>query len=75
MAKVGVCGIYCEKCPKFLKGQCSGCGENPVCKMPGCAKKKGVEFCFECPEFPCPLNYEFFSKSWLDFLKSDKVVG
>lgn len=75
MAKVGVCGIYCEKCPKFLKGQCSSCGENPVCKMPDCAKKKGVELCFECPEFPCPLNYKFFQKSWLDFLKSDNVVG
>lgn len=73
--KVGVCGILCEKCPKFLKKHCSGCAPNPVCEMPACAKKRGVKLCFECKDFPCEINYKFFPKSWLDFLKSDEVVG
>lgn len=73
-AEVSVCGIYCTKCPKYIKKHCSGCGPNNVCKMPECAKSKGVRICFECKEFPCKLNYKFFQKSWLDFLKSDKIV-
>jgi len=79
--KTGVCGIFCERCPKFIKNQCSGCAPNPYCKLPACAEKKGVEMCFDCKEFPCKLCYEFFGRdkklwiSWLDFLKSDKNVG
>lgn len=75
--KISVCSVYCERCPKFVKGQCSGCSANPVCKIPQCAERKKVEFCFDCKEFPCKLHYyraETY-KQWLDFLKSDDVVG
>lgn len=73
--EISVCGFCCSKCPKYLKKHCSGCRENDVCKIPECAKKKKVNLCFECKEFPCKLSYKFFQKSWLDFLKSDKIVG
>jgi len=44
---------------KYLASpQCSGCREERCklfkdCKVRGCAEKKGFDFCFECPDFPC----------------------
>ena len=48
------------------KFQCKGCRDNngyceglkilgidPNCKMYQCIQNKGVEFCYECDEFPC----------------------
>lgn len=41
--------------------QCRGCREQkgerlglPPCETYRCASGRGVEFCFECGEFPCP---------------------
>lgn len=40
--------------------KCKGCRKQPGClvhegcKTLECVTKKGLEFCFECPEFPCP---------------------
>jgi hypothetical protein len=36
----------CRKC-------CKGGDGNPECKIRKCCQKKGVDLCFECPEFPC----------------------
>jgi len=69
--KIGVCGIACEKCPLIAKGKCpngeSGCipKENKFCQIATCAYNKGINLCFECPEFPCettklgPINYDY----------------
>ncbi len=69
--KVGVCGIACEKCPTMTKGICpnrpEGCRpkENRMCAVATCAFHKGVNLCFECPEFPCettklgPISYGY----------------
>ncbi|MCJ2564095.1 MAG: DUF3795 domain-containing protein [Candidatus Thermoplasmatota archaeon] len=69
--KIGVCGVACEKCPRRVSGGCpngeDGCvpKENPFCKISTCAHNKGIELCFECPEFPCettkegPIGYGF----------------
>lgn len=69
--RVGVCGITCERCPHMQKGVCpsgeGGCRprDNPYCMVATCAYGKGVELCFECPEFPCettkegPIDYEY----------------
>jgi hypothetical protein len=38
------------------KGYCPGLeilGINPNCRTYKCVQSKGVEFCFECDEFPC----------------------
>jgi ribosomal protein L40E len=41
------------------KMKCYGChSENPIflaenCKMVQCAASKGIDFCFECDEYPC----------------------
>lgn len=73
--RVSACGLFCERCPKMVKGQCSGCAPNHVCELPGCAKEKGVEICFDCTDFPCDKVYKFFPKDFLDFLGSDEDVG
>lgn len=42
----------------FSKPQCGGCREEKCklfknCKVRDCSEKMGVDFCFECSEFPC----------------------
>lgn len=44
------------------KVPCKGCREQQGCRLHwnacdtlDCVKEKGVEFCFECPEFPCGM--------------------
>jgi hypothetical protein len=60
---LGCCGIDCGLCPRFYTegaSRCPGCGgENfellhPACGYLGCcAKKKGLEVCALCADFPC----------------------
>lgn len=41
-------------------GTCEGCRGTgclfTTCRVGYCVKEKGVDFCFECPEFPCEDN-------------------
>lgn len=42
----------------FASGKCKGCRKQEChlfrdCKVKGCHKEKGVDFCFQCREFPC----------------------
>jgi hypothetical protein len=69
--RIGICGIACEKCPRTTMGKCpsgeQGCvpKDNPFCKISTCAFHKGVELCFDFPDFPCentklgPLSYGY----------------
>ena len=53
------CGLNCALCPMrhiSEERHCTGCGGEgrPSCRVLRCAKEHGgVEFCFQCPEFPC----------------------
>lgn len=51
-----LCGLNCGLCPMFLGNHCGGCGNgNQSCKIARCSLEHGkVEYCFECPSFPCP---------------------
>ncbi|MFH1289276.1 MAG: DUF3795 domain-containing protein [Patescibacteria group bacterium] len=73
-SKIGVCGLICSKCPLFVAAECSGCKPNEVCPLPNCSKKKGVELCFKCKEFPCNLSYKKgpIVKELLDYFKEKK---
>jgi hypothetical protein len=61
---IGCCGIECGLCPRYYTvgtSRCPGCaGPDFVNKHPSCAignccvKKKGLEVCAQCSEFPCP---------------------
>lgn len=72
--KIGVCGIVCDKCPKYIKEECPGCRPNEFCPLPVCAQNKNINLCFECKEFPCDLNYQKgpIVKELLDFFKGKR---
>lgn len=75
--KIATCGVVCEICPRYRIKKCTGCNPNPYCGMPDCAQEKGLEFCFECGEFPCDRHYGekgnliIYDKKWLDFIKKE----
>ena len=73
--KVGVCGLFCERCPKLARKECSGCAANETCAMPECASSKGLKLCFDCRSFPCSKCGSLFQKGWMGFAGSRKVVG
>ena len=60
---IGCCGLDCGLCPRYYTvghSRCPGCaGPNFFNKHPSCSfitccvKKKNLEVCGECPEFPC----------------------
>jgi len=41
----------------FAQASCKGCRNGnsiyPTCGVTSCYKKKGVDFCFQCNEYPC----------------------
>ena len=60
---IGVCGLDCGFCPRHYTAgpsRCPGCAgpdffnKHPSCSfITCCVKKKGLEVCAECSEFPC----------------------
>ena len=52
-----LCGLNCWLCPMFLNKNCPGCGGgegNQSCKIARCSiEHGGVEYCFQCSEYPC----------------------
>lgn len=67
--------------------RCDGCRGSldthwrPNCKMMLCARKKDVEYCFQCQKFPCTFLEEFSSdgtphhKRTVENLKKMKEIG
>jgi hypothetical protein len=60
---IGVCGLDCGLCPRYYtvgSSRCPGCGgpdffnKHPSCSfITCCVKKKNLEVCAECSDFPC----------------------
>ena len=49
--------VVCEGC-RNIKGNCQvlkNYGFNENCKIHKCVEKHNVEFCSDCPDFPCDL--------------------
>ena len=61
--RFSLCGLNCALCSMHLGGCCPGCGGgagNQSCTIAKCSLEHGcVQFCWECPEYPCP-RYEGF---------------
>jgi len=61
---IGACGLDCGLCTRYYTvgpSRCPGCcgpnffDKHPTCSViTCCVKKRGLEVCAECPEFPCP---------------------
>lgn len=61
--RFSLCGLNCALCSMHLGGYCPGCGGgagNQSCAIARCSLEHGgIQFCWECPEYPCP-RYEGF---------------
>lgn len=61
-----------------LSARVSAGGGNPFCSIRRCCRKKGIESCAECEEFPCK-RLEWISKRYRNWnvknLKRIKEVG
>jgi len=48
---------FAELLDFLASGSCAGCREQgclfQACKVAGCVREQGVDYCFECGEFPC----------------------
>ncbi len=44
--------FLCAGC-RPMKGRVKAAGGQPICDTYACVKKKGVEYCYQCDEFPC----------------------
>ena len=70
-----------ELLEQFAQANCSGC-RNGGCKYPNCgvapcSRQKGVDFCFQCGEFPCNRsNFDpDLHKRWIEMNGRMKEVG
>jgi predicted RNA-binding Zn-ribbon protein involved in translation (DUF1610 family) len=91
----GYCGLYCGACPILLATRnrtgeqaCHGCktDRNPewcaTCELKACARKRGVEFCYLCAEYPCgklerftnSAEYPYHSEVY-DYMKTIQTEG
>ncbi len=65
-----LCGLNCRLCIMNLGGYCPGCGGgagNQSCAIAKCSiAHGGIQFCWECAEYPC-LRYENFDE-WDSFI-------
>lgn len=60
---IGVCGLDCGLCPRYYTvgpSRCPGCcgpeflAKHPTCSfITCCVKKKNLEVCAQCSDFPC----------------------
>jgi hypothetical protein len=77
---LGCCGLDCGLCPRYYSAgpsRCPGCcGPGFFDVSPGCGtitccvKKKGLEVCAQCDEFPCSRYASWLDKWW----QEDSVV-
>jgi hypothetical protein len=57
----GPCGLYCALCSDYQASACPGCrtiagrclNVDGLCETYACSDAHGVEFCFECGDYPC----------------------
>lgn len=74
---IGRCGIYCGACALYINGKCDGCLDPHTVECPiyKCVQSKGVNYCGECPEFPCERHYQaniaVYSPKYLDWKKRE----
>lgn len=69
------CGLNCGLCPRYqMNGtsKCPGCSgkgflkKHPACGVLSCSQCKGLEYCYQCDEYPC--------KKYNDVDQSDSFI-
>lgn len=70
-----------EVLSSLAEAACSGCRGNNVlcpinCAAGLCTREKGVDFCFQCEEFPCTREiHTQIRNRWLEFNQRMKEIG
>jgi len=65
----------------FTQGSCQGCRQgtclNTACGIITCHQEKGVDFCFQCAEFPCQKSNldPNLHQRWLTMNQRMKEIG
>ena len=65
----------------FASTDCDGCRTEgsrcpAICKAKSCHKEKGVDFCFQCSEFPCESDMDVVTgKRWQQNNKRMNEIG
>jgi hypothetical protein len=66
----------------FSKVECRGCRKERCrlfksCKVRDCTERRGVDFCFQCPDFPCHDTGfdEHLYKRYLEINRRMKETG
>ncbi len=59
-----LCGLNCGLCGYRLQGNCDGCFKESFCaetcpRVPCSIRHGNLQYCFECPEYPCK-HYDGF---------------
>jgi hypothetical protein len=82
---LGCCGLDCGLCPRYHTvgaSRCPGCcgpdffNKHPSCSyITCCVKKKGLEVCAQCDEFPCSKFASWLDKTMIEdsFLTHQKI--
>lgn len=72
---------FMEMLNHFIHSDCKGC-RNGDCKYPNCgvapcSKNKGVDFCYQCDEFPCERsNFDpDLKERWIQMNSLMKEIG
>lgn len=80
MKEIGKCGFFCGSCPTYVHGNCRGCMEEHRegdCYTRDCTIKQKLNYCGECPHFPCDTiltaqRCTVLDKDWLRWKRKDK---
>ena len=61
-----LCGLNCGLCGFRLQGNCNGCFNDSFCavscpRVPCSVRHGNLQYCFECPEYPCKHYDDFDS--------------
>ena len=73
--------IFLEFLQHFAQGACGGCRSDnlrcPIeCHAKTCHRQLGVDFCFECNEYPCDKQFEGKTRErWLERNNRMKEIG
>lgn len=74
-ALVSYCGFYCGACPKYTKGECTGCkGDSPkcavgykACKVRPCNIENGYSTCADCEKFETVKDCKIYNPFMIRF--------
>ena len=74
-ALVSYCGFYCGACPKYTKGECTGCKGNSskcavgykACKVRPCNLENGYSNCADCKKYNSVKDCKIYNPFMIRF--------